>query len=325
MGSRFRAIGSILLMAIPCLISLSTTSCTPPRPTYAGYGYLIIAPQDVMQEMEDFADYKTAQGFLVEKVTLEEILADTPGSDGPEKIRNYLTGYATLTPEREFVLLVGSIDAIPMRIAHPIYFDHSDSTQVPTDFYYEELTAEWDADGDGFFGEYWDDMTLETEDYDAELYVGRIPWDGPDQIRDICDTIIRYEEDRSARMRRALLGAGTIIEPCDTSFLATLGDELVFTTLGYETTRLCEECPAVNPDFELTEASFVEQWEAVQPGFARHPYLQRWRRISHESHRKAGRIRGTVGQTDLGGGPQVSIRCEVRHLGFGRECDSRWR
>jgi hypothetical protein len=267
MGSRFRAIGSILLMALLCLISVASTSCTPPRPTYAGYGYLIIAPQDVMQEMENFADYKTARGFLVEEVTLEEILADSPGNDGPEKIRNYLTGYATLTPEREFVLLVGSVDAIPMRIAHPVYFDHNESTEVPTDFYYEELTAEWDTDGDGFFGEYGDDMTPETEDYDAELYVGRIPWDEPDQIRAICDTIIRYEEDRSARMTRSLLGAATIEEPCDTPLLATLGDELVFTALGYETTRLCEECPAVNPDFELTEASFVEQWEAVEPGF----------------------------------------------------------
>ena len=55
MASRLRAIGSIPILAILCLISLSATSCMPPRPTYAGYGYLIIAPQDVMQEMEDFA------------------------------------------------------------------------------------------------------------------------------------------------------------------------------------------------------------------------------------------------------------------------------
>jgi hypothetical protein len=155
-----------------------------------------------------------------------------------------------------------------MRIAYPMYYDHSESTQVPTDFYYEELTAEWDADGDGFFGEYWDDMTRETEDYGAELYVGRIPWDGPDQIRNICDTMIRYQKDRSARMTRSLLGAATILEPCDASLLATLGDELVFTPMGYETTRLCEECPAANPDFELTGSSFVEHWETVQPGFA---------------------------------------------------------
>jgi len=221
-----------------------------------------------MTVLGDFADHKSSQGLMVDQVSLEEILADTPGDDDPERIRNYLKGYATVTPEREFVLLVGSIDAVPMRMAHPMYYDHSDSTMVPTDFYYEDLTGAWDADGDGFFGEYWDDMTLETEDYEAEVYVGRIPWDEPEQIRAICDTSLRYEEDRTPRMTRALLGAATILQPCDTSLLMTLADRFVFSPLGYETTRLCENCPAANPDFELTRDTFVGQWEALEPGFA---------------------------------------------------------
>ncbi len=258
----------IFLAVALCVMCLTATACVPPPPTYAGYGYLIIAPRSAMPEVREFAEYKASRGFLVQEVVLEEVLADTPGRDDAERIRNYLQGYATLTPEREFVLLVGSVDTMPMRITHPMYFDHSESTQVPTDFYYEELTAEWDGDGDGFFGEYGDDMTAETEDYDAELYVGRIPWDGPEEIRAILDTIMRYEEDRSVRMSRALLGAATIIEDCDTSFLATLGDEILFTPLGYDTTRLCESCPGVNPDFELTQTSFVEQWEAIEPAFA---------------------------------------------------------
>jgi hypothetical protein len=240
----------------------------PPPPTYEGYRYLIIAPGDLISETADFADYKTSQGFLVEEVTLEGILADNPGDDGPEKIRNYLTGYAALTPQREFVLLVGSVDTMPMRMAYPDSFDHSDEAKVPTDFYYEALSATWDADGDGFFGEYEDDMTPEVEDYETELHVGRIPWDGPDQIRSICDAMVRYQEDRSARRTRSLLGAATIVEPCDTSIITTLADEFVLSPLGYDTTRLCENCPAVQPDFELTQESFVQQWEAVDPGFA---------------------------------------------------------
>ena len=268
MVSEMRLSGWIPVLAVLFLSSWSTTSCRPPTPTYEGYGYLIVAPESVMPVLENFADYKTSHGFLVDEVSLEEILADTPGDDGPEKIRNYLTGYATATAEREFVLLVGSIDVVPMRMAHPLHVDHSDSTKVPTDFYYEELTAEWDADGDGFFGEYGDDMSQQTEDYDAELYVGRIPWDEPEQIEAVCNTIIRYEEDQSARMMRALFAAATINEPCDTSLTMTLGDEFVFTPLGYDTTRLCENCPAASPDYELTGDSFVEQWEVLEPGFA---------------------------------------------------------
>ena len=221
-----------------------------------------------MPVLGDFADFKSSQGLIVDQVSLEEILADTPGDDGPEKIRNYLKGYATVTPQKEFVLLVGSMGAIPMRVAHPNPYDHSDAANVPTDFYYENLTGDWDADGDGFYGEYGDDMSLETEDYDAELHVGRIPWDEPEQIRAICDTIMRYEEDRTPRMARALLAAATIVQPCDTPVLMTLADRFVFTPLGYETTLLCEDCPAVNPDFDLTPLTFLEQWEALDPGFA---------------------------------------------------------
>lgn len=267
-ASEMRPHDWIPIVALLFLTAWSATSCRPPVPDYEGYGYLIVAPEAVMPALDDFADYKLSRGFLLNEVSLEEILEVTPGDDGPEKIRNYLKGYATLTPEREFVLLVGSIDVVPMRMAHPFFFDHSDSTQVPTDFYYEELSAEWDADGDGFFGEYGDDMSQETEDYDAELLVGRIPWDEAGQIEAVCDAIMRYEEDQSARMTRALFAAATISEPCDTSLTMTLGDDLVFTPLGYDTTRLCENCPAANPDYELTGDSFVEQWEVLEPGFA---------------------------------------------------------
>ena len=94
-------------------------SCRPAAPSYKGYGYLIIAPEAVVPSVADFAGYKQSRGFLVAVVTLEEILSDTPGEDEQAKIRNYLKGYSTLTPQIEFVLLVGSMDTVPMRTAYP--------------------------------------------------------------------------------------------------------------------------------------------------------------------------------------------------------------
>jgi hypothetical protein len=252
------------VFATLCLFS--TTSCRPPAPSYAGYGYLIIAPQQAMPVLGDFTHFKVTQGFLVDMVSVEEILTTSPGNDGPEKIRNYLKGYATLTPEREFVLLVGSMDTVPMRIAHTDPNDHYDS-DVPTDFYYEDLTANWDADGDGFFGEYGDDMSQATEDYEAEVYVGRIPWDEPEQIQSICDTIIQYEEDTSARMKRALVAGATIAVDCDTPIVSSMAKTLVFKPSGYETTVLYENCPSAKPDYELTMGNFLGQWDAIDPGF----------------------------------------------------------
>ena len=125
---------SLLTLVLTCFCSCFLGSCKPPPPSYEGYGYLIIAPEAVMPSVADFADYKESRGLLVDVTPLEAILSTTPGDDDPEKIRNYLKGYATLTPQREFVLLVGSIDTVPMRMAYPDPLDH-DWRDVPTDFY----------------------------------------------------------------------------------------------------------------------------------------------------------------------------------------------
>lgn len=72
----------LMLIGICCCIGPSCTR--PPKPSYEGYGYLIIAPQTVMSAVQDFAGYKESKGFLVEVVSLEEILNITPGDDDPE-------------------------------------------------------------------------------------------------------------------------------------------------------------------------------------------------------------------------------------------------
>jgi hypothetical protein len=247
------------------ILSILASSCRPPVPSYQGYGYLIIAPEALLPAAEDFGSHKEAKGFLVDLISLEEILTSTPGDDGAEKIRNFLQGYSALTPEREFVLLVGSMNTMPMRIAYPDPLDHF-FLDVPTDFYYEELTGNWDADGDGFFGEYGEDMSQETEDYIVELYVARIPWDAPGQIQAILDHIIEYEEDTSPRMNRAIGAAATIETPCDTAPWVNLGKLLLMDPAGYEATTLYEDCPSENPDYELTRDNFLGQWEIQQPG-----------------------------------------------------------
>ena len=255
----------ILLIIIGSCCGIGTSCIRPPKSSYEGYRYLIIAPQTAMVAVQDFADYKESKGFLVDLVSLEEILTSSPGEDDPEKIRNYLVGYSALTLEREFVLLVGSIDTIPMRIAHTDPNDH-DASDVPTDFYYEDLTGNWDADGDGYFGEYGEDMNQATEDYGAEVYVGRIPWDENEQIQSICSTIIQYEEDTSARMKHALVAGATIEFDCDTSIPMNMAKVLIFNPSGYATTTLYENCPSANPDYDLTMENFLWQWDTINPG-----------------------------------------------------------
>jgi hypothetical protein len=80
--------------------------------------------------------------------------------------------------------------------------------------------------------------------------------------------MMRYEEDRSPRIRKALLAAAPLFTPCDTAIPMELANELLLVPSGYSTTTLYDDCPLASPDFELTREAFLGQWEALNPGLA---------------------------------------------------------
>jgi len=252
------------LMAFCLLITM--VSCRPAPPDYTGSRYLIISPTALMDSVSDLVTLKTSQGFMVETVTLEAILTSSSGLDDPEKIRNYLIDYSEQDTNKAFVLLVGSIETMPMRIAYTDPADHY-TYNVPTDYYYQELTCDWDLDGDGFYGEWDDDLTKDNCDYKVEVYVGRLPWDSPLDVAKMVETIISYENDYSARMKTAIGAAATIVNPCDAATFVNLAKNSYAAISGYHNVSLYEECPSLNPDFELSRNAFLEQWEALEPGF----------------------------------------------------------
>ena len=212
----------LLLITVAFVVVGSTSySCRPPAPDYAGARYIIIAPEALLGGVADLVPFKESQGFLVETVPLEDILATLSGDDDAEKVRNYLINACSEDPKKEFVLLVGSMATMPMRIAHTDPNDHG-SYDVPTDYYYQELTCEWDADGDARYGEWEHDMTPANCDYRVEAWVGRLPWDNPSDIQNMVDTIIAYETDHSARMKKAIGAAAIISEPCDAALFLDL-------------------------------------------------------------------------------------------------------
>ena len=78
-----------VVLVLNCSCSCLLSSCAPPKPSYEGYGYLIVAPESVLASVGDFADYKESKGLLVDVISLEGILSTSPGDDDPEKIRNH--------------------------------------------------------------------------------------------------------------------------------------------------------------------------------------------------------------------------------------------
>jgi len=160
-----------------------------------------------------FVAWKQSLGFTVQTVLVSdpEITSQT-GLDLAAKIRNFLR--AQYGPWGiEYVLFIGDPSAVPMRYCFPDPENHWDnagtpssaSGEVPTDFYYADLSAtdetSWDLDQDGFYGEWGED----SPDFLAEIAVGRIPTNITGRITYCLDKLVAFEQDDGDWKRHALL------------------------------------------------------------------------------------------------------------------------
>ena len=164
-----------------------------------------------------FPAWKSSLGHDVRIVlTNDPEIADQPGQDLEQRIRNFLREYY-VDWGIEHVLLVGGITHVPMRHCFPDPDNHTYDPSypgvgpgdVPTDHYYADLSLpdseSWDSDGDGYFGEYGDD----TPDLLADVNVGRIPTSDPSRIAYTLNKLVRVEQDTGAWKHQAL-HAGSI-------------------------------------------------------------------------------------------------------------------
>lgn len=230
--------------------------------------YVIITTPDLVASVHSLQVWKEYLGFSVEVVTVDWIASGYPGADIQEQIRNYLISmYDEGTPI--YVLIVGSASTIPLRTCYPIPWEYPD--HLMTDFYYADLTGDWNADDDDYFGEYEHDLV----DFTAEAYVGRIPSDDPVLVRFICQNIIRYEHEEGDWKKHVLSLAAIIYFENMVAFNwtyarsdgATLTEECfsdIFQPHGY--TQVCMyEKEGLNPstypcDFPLTYQNVISEW-----------------------------------------------------------------
>jgi hypothetical protein len=145
-----------------------------PSPTRQTYEYVVITTSSLVTSLNGFLTWKTSIGLNMNIVTKSWIQTNYPASDIQQSIRNFLkANYAAWGTK--YVLIVGSHASIPMRTCYPNKNMHVNDGihDIPTDYYYADLTGNWDSDGDGFYGERGDD----TVDFKPEVWVGRIPVD----------------------------------------------------------------------------------------------------------------------------------------------------
>jgi hypothetical protein len=176
------------------------------------FDYVIITTDALVSAVtsSEFIEWKKSVGYSVKIVTITDTdISDQPGVDLAEKIRNFLRSSYESWGIR-YVLLVGDITTIPMRYCYPNpenhRFDPFDylSGEVPTDYYYADLSLpdaeSWDADGDGYYGEYKQDYP----DFLAEVYVGRIPTSDSSRITYTLNKLVFVEQDTGAWKKHAL-------------------------------------------------------------------------------------------------------------------------
>ena len=176
------------------------------------YDFVIITTENLYDAITSstFIAWKTLIGFNVKiiNITDNEITSQS-GQDLPEKIRNFLRSYYQ-DWGIEYVLIVGDHATIPMRYCYPDptnhrfdIFDYT-SGEVPTDYYYADLSSSdstsWDLDGDGYLGEYGQD----APDFFPEVYVGRIPTNVKSRITYTLDKLVTFEQDTGDWKQSAL-------------------------------------------------------------------------------------------------------------------------
>jgi hypothetical protein len=172
------------------------------------YNYVIITTNAIKTnstKLNAFITHKTNKGFSVAVITESDfgILTGQSPNHKAEKIREWLkNNYISMGIG--YVLLIGNPfpyesgeGDIPMKMCWPRHNAGSDE-ESPTDYFYADLTGNWDKDADGFYGEWSDDFPVSGGvDFTPEVYVGRIPVYSADYttLDNILQKIIDYESE----------------------------------------------------------------------------------------------------------------------------------
>ena len=145
----------------------------PPAPSLDldAFDYVIVTSATYDSIFRRLAEWKTQKGIRTVTRDIAWILGAFPGRDDAEKLRSYLQ--ALPDSGVEYVLLGGDVSVVPFRKAFAMISEgnlHEREDSLPCDLYFADLDGDWDADGDGVFGEVADSVDLYPD-----LVVGRAP------------------------------------------------------------------------------------------------------------------------------------------------------
>lgn len=166
------------------------------RPSWAlneglplGVEYVVVTPSAFAHAVKPLVLWKARRGISAGIATTEDIVSQYPAVDPPASMREYLK--AAYSSGLRWVVIGGDETVAPVRRAYaefPVY-DGDPYKLQQCDLYFAELDGNWDADGDGVWGEFFGDQAQIF----PELYVGRLPFSTVEEAGTIIDKIIAYE------------------------------------------------------------------------------------------------------------------------------------
>jgi hypothetical protein len=248
----------------------------PPVSTQAVADYVIITTRWIASnssKLSSFITHKQAKGHTVEVVTETQYggLPGQPPNGMAEKIRQWLI-YNYLTKGIKYVLLIGnpdpddpedpddSVGDVPMKMCWPRCTSPG-NCESPTDYFYADLTGNWDRDGDIYFGEYGSsqDGGLGGVDFAPEVYVGRIPvytdvsgWQAT--LDNILQKIMDYEDASSLAWRRTALLPMSFVDDLDGARLGEFMKGDYLNRKGYTSYTLYQhKAPNCNSSYTSNE------------------------------------------------------------------------
>ena len=136
------------------------------------YDMIIITNDTLEQKFSELAEIKNGEGIKTEVVSTSEI-GSTPG-----EIRAYLSIRKFNNSSLKYVLIGGDASVVMPKIIQA--FDKTDYSSFPTDYYYCNVLSAWPSD---------DDINFE-----ADLYVGRIPANTIQEVQNFIDKYISYRQ-----------------------------------------------------------------------------------------------------------------------------------
>ena len=166
------------------------------------YDLVIIAPTEYSDSLQPLADHKNSFGIETTIKTTESIFSEYEGYDDIEEIKYFIKD-AIENWGVKYVLLVGSVDKIPIRTTWIVmrWYNHYWNESILTELYYADVYDElgdfcnWDSDGDGKFGEVFINCPggNDTVDLYPDVHIGRLACSNIEEVNIVVDKIIFYE------------------------------------------------------------------------------------------------------------------------------------